>query len=207
MTNKKPIGKSMISLISALVIIAVIAAVIGIVYRFTNGFNEDFKTFYLERDGEQILMSDTETSFKCGQSYRYEVKYTFDSGDAEPKGFNVKVMPNTDLAFSFTAGGKQYPYADAKELTDAFDIVKEDGAFTISIPIEFSLKSVLEKVYGKEVEVEDRGGYLYTLVVSSYNDRVTYNIDFGIITTVTGIETNKGSITFGAGDMTGGSSG
>lgn len=186
----------MIALISALVIIAVIAAVIGIVYRFTNGFNEDFKTFYLERDGEQILMSDTETEFRNGQAYRYEVKYTFDSGDAESKGFSVKVMPNIDLAFSFTAGGKQYSYADAKELTDAFDIVKEDTAFTISFPAKFSLKSVLEKVYGKEVEVDERGGHLYTLVVSSYNDRVTYNIDFGIVITVTGIETNKGSIAF-----------
>lgn len=196
MARQKSIGKTLISVISLLLILAALAAIIAIIYRFTNGFNEDFKTFYLERDGEQILMSDTETEFRNGQSYRYEVKYTFDSGGAEPKGFSVKVMPNTDLAFSFTAGGKQYLYADAKELTDAFDIVREDAAFTISIPAKFSLKAVLEKVYGKEIEVEERGGHLYTLVVSSYNDKVIYNIDFGIVTTVTGIETNEGSIAF-----------
>ena len=94
---------------------------------------------------------------------------------------------------------EQYSYADAKELTGAFNIKKEKSAFTLTMPQELTLKEVLEKVYGKTVEVEEPSGYLYTLVVSSYNEKVTYKINFGISIDVEGIELDKDSIIFGGG--------
>lgn len=193
-------------IITSVVIVLLVALAIGLVFKFTNGFNEDFKTFYLEHNGKQILTSETETSFKRGEQYRYEVKYTFDSGKSEPKGYSVKVMPNTKLDFTFTADGKQYVYANAKELTSAFNIKKEDSAFTISIPNELKLQTVLEKVYGKTVEVEEPRGYLYTLIVSSYNEKVTYYINFGTKVTIDGIEIDQSGIVFGRGSS-GGTSG
>ncbi len=188
-------------IITGVIVVLVVALAVGLIFKFTNGFNEDFKTFYLEQDGKQILTSETDTAFVRGEDYRYEVKYTFDSGKSEPKGYNVKVVPNSKIKLSFKAGGKTYSYADAKELTEAFTIKKEAGAFTVSIPKELSLKSVLEKVYGKEVELEaEPKGYIYTLVVSSYNEKVTYKINFGVSIKVEEIELDKGSIIFGGGN-------
>ncbi len=184
-------------IITGVIVVLVVALVVGLVFKFTNGFNEDFKTFYLEQDGKQILTSETERAFVQGEQYRYEVKYTFDSGKSEPKGYNVKVVPNGKIKLSFKADGKQYSYADAKELTSVFGIKKEASAFTISVPAELTLKGVLEKVYGKTVEVEEQKGYLYTLVVSSYNEKVTYKINFGLAINVEGIELDKDGIVFG----------
>ncbi len=184
-------------IITGVIIVLLVALAVGLVFKFTNGFNEDFKTFYLEQDGKQILTGETERTFVQGEQYRYEVKYTFDSGKSEPKGYNVKVVPNGKIKLSFKADGKQYMYADAKELTGAFNIKKEASAFTISLPAELTLKSVLEKVYGKTVEVEEPKGYLYTLVVSSYNEKVTYKINFGLSINVEEIELDKDGIVFG----------
>ncbi len=189
-------------IITGVAVVLLVALAVGLIFKFTNGFNEDFKTFYLEQDGKQILTSETDTAFVRGEDYRYEVKYTFDSGKSEPKGYNIKVLPNSKIKLSFKVGGKTYSYADAKELTEAFTIKKEAGAFTVSIPKELSLKSVLEKLYGKTVEVEEPQGTLYTLVVSSYNEKVTYKINFGISIKVEEIELDKDSVIFG-GDQTG----
>lgn len=185
--------------ITGVIIVLIAALAVGLIFKFTNGFNEEFKTFYLEQDGKQILTSETERSFLRGESYRYEVKYTFDSGKSESKGYNVKVVPNVKFNLTFNAGGKVYSYAEAKELTGAFDIKKEKSAFTLTVPEEVSLKTVLEKAYGKEVEVVEPQGYLYTLVVSSYNEKVTYKINFGIAVKVEGIELDKDGIVFGGG--------
>ena len=111
----------------------------------------------------------------------------------------MKVVPNVKFNLTFNAGGKVYSYAEAKELTGAFDIKKEKSAFTLTVPEEVSLKTVLEKAYGKEVEVVEPQGYLYTLVVSSYNEKVTYKINFGIAVKVEGIELDKDGIVFGGG--------
>ena len=90
-------------IITGVIVVLIVALAVGLVFKFTNGFNEDFKTFYLERDGKQILTSETETSFTCGESYRYEVKYTFDNDKSEPKGYNVKIVPNGKIQLSFKA--------------------------------------------------------------------------------------------------------
>lgn len=187
-------------IITGVIVVLIVALAVGLVFKFTNGFNEDFKTFYLEQDGKQILTSETETMLMRGEQYRYEVKYTFDSDKSEPKGYSVKVVPNGKLKLTFKADGKSYSYAEAKELTEAFTIKKEASAFTITVPKEQTLQSVLGKVYGKTIEVEEPSGNLYTLVVSSYNDKVTYHINFGIGTKVEDIELDKDGIVFGEED-------
>ena len=89
--------------ITGVIIVLIAALAVGLIFKFTNGFNEEFKTFYLEQDGKQILTSETERSFLRGESYRYEVKYTFDSGKSESKGYNVKVVPNVKFNLTFNA--------------------------------------------------------------------------------------------------------
>ncbi len=177
-------GKTVITIILYALLAAVIVGAIALIYKYTNGFNEDFKTFYVEYDGKQLLTSDTAMEFEPDKKYRYNVKYTFDTEESEPKDFTVRVLPNYTKDFEFTVDDRKYLYSKAKELTEAFEIEKSDTFFEIHIKQQ-SLISVLSLVYGKpEVNVptdlDAKNEYPYKLVISSYNGNVTYNIRFKI---------------------------
>ena len=67
--------------IRSIVGIALLAALVfGVVmiYRFTNGFNEDFKTFYLINGGERIVAAESVMTFERGAENEFGVRYTFD---------------------------------------------------------------------------------------------------------------------------------
>ena len=80
-------GKTIAKVIGYLLVVVVLVAVVGLIYRFTNGFNEDFKTFFVEHNGNQILTTDTEMSLDTGEVYRFDVKYTFDTENTQPKDY------------------------------------------------------------------------------------------------------------------------
>ena len=85
-------------------------------------------------------------------------------------------------------------------LTNVFQIDKQDTYFTLTLPEDISLEKVLESVYEKDVEVpndvEATESYLYTLVVSSYDESVTYHIDFSFYIGVTGVTLDKSEVVF-----------
>lgn len=82
----------------ALVALLLVGA-IGLIYKFTNGFNEDFKTFYVECDGKQILTTDNKMTFVGGNVYKFDVKYTFEKNDGQAKDYSVKIVPNVENDF------------------------------------------------------------------------------------------------------------
>lgn len=41
--------------ITGVIIVLIVALAVELIFKFMNGFNEDFKTFYLEQDGKQIF--------------------------------------------------------------------------------------------------------------------------------------------------------
>ena len=45
--------------ICCILVILLIAFIAGFIYKYTNGFNETLKTFYVEYDGKQILTSES----------------------------------------------------------------------------------------------------------------------------------------------------
>ena len=170
-------------------------------YRFTNGFNEDFKTFYVEYDGEQILTSDSQMHLVSGNMHCFEVKYTFDTENAEPKDYNVKVVPNAERDFDFTVDGERYLYSKESDLTAAFGLNKQDTYFELVLPEDFTLQYALQSCYpGKEVivpeEAEQGNPYPYTLVISSYNESVVYRIDLSVGKEVTGVTLDPEQIIF-----------
>lgn len=194
-------GKTIAKVIGYILVALLLAGVIGLVYRFTNGFNEDFKTFYVECDGKQILKEDTQMSLYTERTYRFDVKYTFDTSKSEPKGYNVKIVPHVEKDFDFTVDGEWYLYSKVGDLTPAFDLSKGDTYFELTTTSETSIQEVLSKCYpGKEVVVpdiaEESNPYPYTLVVSSYNDSVKYNIHLSIGVEVTGVELDQTHIIF-----------
>lgn len=149
----------------------------------------------------QILTADSKLHLVEGQTHRFDVKYTFDAGNAEPKDYNVKVIPNAERDFDFTVDGERYLYSKEGDMTAAFGLNKQDTYFELVLPEDFALQYALQSCYpGKEVivpeEAEQGNPYPYTLVVSSYNESVTYNIRLSVGAEVTGVTLDPSQIIF-----------
>lgn len=164
-------------------VLLLIAAVIGFVYKFTNGFNEDLKTFYVEYGSKQILSTENKMIFTMGDKHRFNVKYTFDKEDAEPKDYKVKIVPHMTRDFDYTVDGERYLFSKLGNLTDVFNIEKSDTYFELYLPDSLTFSEVLKKAQGgKSISIPadalTNNPYPFRLQISSYNEKVTYNIDF-----------------------------
>ena len=194
-------GKIVAKIIGIILVLLLLAGLVAIIYKFTNGFNEDFKTFYVEYGGEQILTTESEMHLTSGNTHRFEVKYTFDTENAEPKDYNVKIVPNAQRDFDFTVDGERYLYSKQGDMTAAFGLKKSDTYFELVIPEYFSLEYALQSCYpGKEVVVPEEAAGAnacpYMLVISSYNDSVVYHIALSVGAEVTGVELDPDHIIF-----------
>ena len=191
-------------IITYVLLALLLVGTIGLLARFTNGFKEDFKTFYITYAGEDILSEKSNLELSRGEEHHFDVRYIFENLDAEAemKGYGVDVVSNVEKGkeFAYTVDGEKITYVDGMYLTKAFQIDKQATYFTLTLPEEISLEKVLESVYEKDVEVlnnvEATEPYLYTLVVSSYDESVTYHIDFSFYIGVTGVTLDKSEVVF-----------
>lgn len=184
---------------SYVLIFVVVLCVVGFVAFFTHGFDESFKTFYVTVNGKRYVASNNVLPLDYGKEYTFNCEYTFGDLNEGKKGYNVKVVPSQKGVsnFSFTVDGEEKFYWDIEELTEAFEITKEESCFFFKIPEGFTIKKCLETLYPDSIialpNMCDTGLY-YTLVVSSYDNSITYNFYFG--TYVLDIYLNKGVIAF-----------
>lgn len=193
-------GKTIAKAIVGILVILLIAGVIGIIYKFTNGFNESFKTFYVEYDGKQILTRDTKQDFEYDHTYRFDVKYTFDNEKTEPKDYSVQIVPNVTTDFDYTVDGSKYIYSKLKDVTSVFDIKKEKTYFEFTVNHENVIDVIKALNADKTVEIDEivlTYELPLKLVISSYNGEVSYNIFFNILAGgVTGITLDRTEIVF-----------
>ena len=186
MTNKK--NHFIVTLVSILIVALLIAVAVGVILKYTRGGNESFKTFYVQYGNEKILSTDTEKQMKLenGKLYYFEVGYPLDVGKEEPRDYSVNVMPNANANFDFWADGECLAWkGDVPELSQYFGLTKQVTSFTLLVPDNTSLQTILQGVYaGKTVNaptVQEIGTeYLYTLVISSYNGKITYKINLAL---------------------------
>lgn len=195
-------SKTVAQVIVYVVLALVLVVAVGLIYKYTNGFNEDFKTFFIEYESKKILTADSKLSLNNSKTYTFNVKYTFDTEKSEPKDYNVKIIPNVERDFDYTVDGEKHLYSKTGELTSVFGLVKEQAQFSITLPSDYNLQKVLQAVNGGKntvvlKEAEENNPYPYRLVVSSYNEKVVYNIDFKIIQEANDITLNPDEIVFG----------
>ena len=175
----KTVGKVIVSIL----LVALLLAGVGLIWRYTNGFNENFRTFYVEYGGEKILTASSSLELTGGTEARFDVGYTFDLTDDEPRGYGVKIAANAEEDFDFTADGKNYAWSRQTDITEAFDIERGEDYFVLNLPLDCSPKDILGTLYdGAEIEtgpLSETARY-YTLVVSSYNGEEVCEIDFSI---------------------------
>ena len=194
-------GQLAAKVIGIILVLALLVGLVAVIYKFTNGFNEDFKTFYVEHDGKQILAQDSELALEPGKTYRFDVKYTFDTQQSETKDYIVGIVPNAEQDFEYTVDGEPYLYSKTGDLSSAFSLRKQATHFEITLREDMTLQSALETVYpGQQVEVPetaaDENPFPYALIVSSYNGNVSYRIAFDLGADVTGITLDPPSIVF-----------
>ena len=192
-------GQLAAKIIGIILVLLLVAGLVAVIYKFTNGFNEDFKTFYVEYEGKQILSENSEVTFTEGKTHRFDVKYTFDTGQTEARDYSVEIVPNAEQDFEYTVDGETYLYSKAGELSAAFSLKKQKSYFEITLREDMTIQSVLETVHpGQQVEVPENAADLfpYVLCISSYNGNVSYRIAFDLGTDVTGITLDPPSIVF-----------
>ena len=192
-------GQTAAKVIGVILVLALLAGLVAVLYKFTNGFNEDFKTFYVEYEGKQILAQNSELALEPGKTYRFDVKYTFDTQQSEARDYSVEIVPNAEQDFEYTVDGDPYLYSKAGDLSAAFSLKKQKSYFEITLREDMSVQSVLETVHpGQQVKVPENAAdvFPYVLCISSYNGNVSYRIAFGLGAEVTGITLDPPSIVF-----------
>lgn len=194
-------GQTAAKIIGIILVLLVVTGLVAIIYKFTNGFNEEFKTFYVDYGGEQILSADSNLALAKNETHRFDVKYTFDTPQSDVKGYSVEIIPNAERDFDFTVDGERYLYSKQDDMSAAFGLKKSDTYFELTIPQDFSLEYALQSCYpGKEVIVPEEAissnAYPYMLVVSSYNGNMVYHIALSVGTEVTGVTLDPSQIIF-----------
>lgn len=182
-----------------IVLVAII--IVGVVARFTNGFTDDFKTFYLKVEDQEIMSGSGGYEITRAKPMQAEVKYTFSFATDENKGYNVKIVPNAadkSRDFSFTVNGESKSFQSLQDLTDGFEIEKSESTFRVT-PKGESLTGVLQAIYpGLDTAPIEEKAYndMFALVVSSYNEKASVTIYFTLSSKVTGVRLDKEAIVF-----------
>ena len=196
MVKRKSAG--WITYVGALLVVIII---VGVVARFTNGFTDDFKTFYLKVGDKEIMSGSGGYEITRATPMQAEVKYTFSFATDENKGYNVKIVPNAadkNQDFSFTVDGESKSFQSLQDLTDGFEIEKSESSFRVT-PKGENLTGVLQAIYpGLDTAHIEEKAYndMFALVVSSYNEKASVTIYFTLSSKVTGIRLDKEAIVF-----------
>lgn len=196
-------GKTVAKIIAYVLVALVLAGIVGLIYKFTNGFNEDFKTFYVEYKDKQILTAESKLILEKPQTHTFTVKYMFDNDKSEPKDYKVKIVPNVARDFDYTVNDEKYLFSKTGDLTAVFGLKKGKTQFSLTFDEDFDLQKALQSLNGgNNVNVPDdaetNNPYPFRLTVSSYNEKVIYHIDLKIVNAViTDITLNPSEIIFG----------
>ena len=177
-----------------------VVGVIGFVAYFTNGFKSDFKTFYINVDGKDIMESGGGYKVSKGKPLEVKVKYVFSAGSNQKKEYSVKVVPNIIAGrdFTFSDGKEEKSFQSVEDITSGFDINKTESGFTVS-PKGNTVEEVLKVVYpnGKFDNVNEKGyENMFTLVVTSYDGKANVKLNFSLSSKVSGVTLNKEGILF-----------
>ena len=182
-------------------IVLVVIIIVGVAARFTNGFTDDFKTFYVKVEEKEIMSSSGGYEITRAKPMQAEVKYTFSFATDENKGYNVKIVPNAadkSRDFLFTVSGESRQFQAGTDLTDGFEIEKSENTFRVT-PKGENLTGVLQAIYpGLDTAHIEEKSYndMFALVVSSYNEKASVTIYFTLSSKVTGVRLDKEAIVF-----------
>ena len=177
------------------VLIGAIGFGIYALFNLTNGFSEPVKSFYLKVDGNNIYSFGTGYSLDSDRELNVDVNEVVSDG---AKDYAVKIIPNKISGKNFELR-QNYGYFAVSDLTNGFDIERNDNGFVLSVKdgtSMFSLCNILTNALDMPFDNSfGTKGYknMFTLVVSCGNSVIT--IDFTVNDVVSGVDLDE-SIVF-----------
>ena len=191
-TTKKTFG----IVVYVLVVLAIVA-VVGLIYRLTNGFKTDVKTFYVTVD--KTIITDSSGGYVVTESKPLKGTVRNLSTNSESKGYTLKVVPNKvdGKDFAFIVDGKTHTYQAEENLTAGFEITADGDKFSI-VPKGNSVSEVLKQIYGDSVSDCDDKTYkdMFTLLVTSKDGKSKIRLNFSVSGKVTGVTLDKELVLF-----------
>lgn len=189
--------KKLTEIISAVLIVLCIVGIVGFVAYFTNGFTGDFKTFYVNIDGENIMGEKSNVLMNPNEPMKVDVKYALGFTSKDIKGYKVKLAPISD--FDFMVDGEVYSFAAVEDLEKGFTIVYEDEYFTITP--KGNMQDVLQAIYPEQEVVVDPKVIpdedLFSITVYDKDETASVVLNCAInVFTVIGITLDKEEIVF-----------
>ncbi len=189
--------KKLTEIISAVLIVLCIVGIVGFVAYFTNGFTGDFKTFYVNIDGENIMGEKTNVLMNPNEPMKVDVKYALGFTSKDIKGYKVKLAPISD--FDFMVDGEVYSFAAVEDLEKGFTIVYEDEYFTITP--KGNMQDVLQAIHPEHEVVVDPKAIpdedLFSITVYDKDETASVVLNCAInVFTVIGITLDKEEIVF-----------
>ena len=173
--NKKKVSK----IIAYVLLAAVLIMTAGLVLTFTRGGTTSFKTFYAEHNGKK-LFGDEQLSLVPEEELRFDVKYTFDAlVEEEEKDYSVSIITygTKENQFTYTVNGQPYGFDKKTEVdvSEYFNLKKEEDHFTMELPKDFSMSAVLSRVHeGSMINVAESvdvcAGWYFAIKIQSYNE-------------------------------------
>ena len=189
-------------LLLSLLVVGGIGLGIFFLYRYTNGFTESFKSFLVSYEGRDLAASSS-MDFSGQSEVTFGVRYLFENGREQPKGYTVRVE-TAEGDFDYTVDGLPMAWEEGEDVTAFFSLEKGTSSFTLHIPEAHSAKDALQSLYPEQtvecpMDSELPSTYLYRLIVSSENGAVTYTVNFSVYSVASYMETTPGHIIFGGG--------
>lgn len=170
--------------ILAVVVILLLALAFGVLWKFTR-IGDDITdlfdtTFRVEYNGVNYKGDNNKISLPKGEQARFDVKSV--------NGYKVVITPNVtaDTDFIYTVDGVDYKFSETN-----FNAVflsqdnMQSGYFTLNALDDYSIESVLSKVYeGQTVLVDNYLANPYLLTITS-NDKTIQFVIGSAVTDVT----------------------
>ena len=185
-----------IKVIASIVLLLGVIAAIGCISFFTNGFTEEFSTFYVEVNGEKIASS--AGGYIVGGEDNLVVIVKDANPNKKDKGYLVSVTPKAGVDFDFTVDDEPMSFATVDDFTDAFEIVRNGDTVTVNAKgnVEYILKSKYpdKTIHYDETAINSEED-IFTLVIKNY-DEATVQINFRVPNSVYGVTLNPEEITF-----------
>lgn len=180
-----------------LVVLLLLGIAGGVAYFF---MRSQGVTYYVEYNDTQYLANSDGGSIglRTGETHEFSVK----SLTGEEVNYSVKVISNEANNFSFSIGDELHRFYEGNDANDdyssLFGLQKSADGFTITIPNNVTVESIVSEKFGGEIELlsELSDEYSYFVVVVSSGDSVV-NLWFTLDGNVTGITLDTTHIIFG----------
>lgn len=168
-------------IVSLLLIFAVIGS-ISIFYKYSDGFESEFKSFYVEVDGETITSEKKGFVLSKYEPFEIKVGYLFNSIDEGKSGYSIKIEPNVDkdTDFHYTVDGRKILFSDIRDYSAGFDIQLKDDSFTIRPlgPLQNILSCIHEGKTISNYSLDSVYNDMFSLTIYSANEKSCVKIYF-----------------------------